>query len=74
MEEVSTTMNQLSDYIYTCTSPLNTVIFSNMFSSVEWAKEQSQKTNSRIFIRRSSIDSGEDIFQNTFLEIIENKH
>ena len=62
---------QMDNFIYTCTSPTRTVVFSNMFSSLAWAKETSMETKSRVSVRRSSIDSGEDIFQKPMIEFEE---
>jgi hypothetical protein len=55
-------------HIFTCTTPTRTVAFSDVYSSVEWAKEISRNTGSRVLVRRSSIDSGEDLFQETIFK------
>ena len=71
MDLESQTYLREDNYIYTCTSPTRTVVFSNMFSSLSWAKETSMETKSRVSVRRSSIDLGEDIFQEPMVEFNE---
>jgi hypothetical protein len=66
--EIAVNHENPQPFIYTCTSPTRTVAFSNVYSSVEWAKETSKHTKSRVFVRRSSIDSGEDLFQETLFK------